>query len=79
MYVVESLRLNKFVEVSIPRNRDLYARVGGRIPSMGTSGFVSELGQNKLDILAADNAALEAEYAESAQKLKPNQMPLNSK
>lgn len=58
MYVEEKLKLNKFVPVSVPRNKDLYARVGGRVPSQGTRGFTSELGKSKLDILADSEAAL---------------------
>lgn len=58
MKVVEKLRLNSFVPVSIPRNRDLYARIGGRIPSLGTGGFTSEIGKSKLDLLADSEASL---------------------
>lgn len=73
MIVIEKLRLNKHKIVSVPRNKDLYARVGGRIPSQGTSGFVSELGKDKLDVLADSEAALVAEYQ---QELKKTQRPL---
>lgn len=73
MFVIDGLKLNKFRRVSVPRNKDLYARVGGRIPQLGTGGFVSELGKNKLDILSDSEAALEA------QMLKDNQMPLDTK
>ena len=72
MYVVEKLKLNKFVPVSVPRNRDLYACVGGRIPQMGTTGFTSELGKSKLDLLADSEASLES------QMLKDKQMPLDT-
>lgn len=71
MKVVKSLKLNKFQPVSIPRNRDLYARIGGRVPSLGTGGFTSEIGKQKFDLLADSEAALEA------QMLKDNQMPSN--
>ena len=75
MKVIDKLQLNKFVNVSVPRNKDLYARVGGRIPQMGTSGFVSELGKDKLQILSDADEALNAEYQ---QELKKNQMPLST-
>lgn len=69
MFVIEKLRLNKFAPVSIPKNRDLYARVGGRIPSLGTGGFTAEYGKDKMQLLADSESALEA------QMLKDSQMP----
>lgn len=72
MKVIEKLKLNKYKPVSVPRNRDLYARVGGRVPQLGTGGFTSELGKSKMDILSDSEAALEA------QMLKDNQMPLDT-
>ena len=66
MKVVDSLKLNKHEAVSIPRNCDLYARVGGRIPSMGTTGFTAEIGKNKLDIVADSEANLVAEMEKSS-------------
>lgn len=61
--------MNKFVPVSVPRNRDLYARVGGRVPALGTTGFTSEFGMNKMQQLAAADAELTAEMeaAEAAR------------
>lgn len=58
MKVVDSLKLNKFKPVSVPRNRDLFARVGGRIPNLGTGGFTAEYGKDKLQLLADSLAAL---------------------
>ena len=73
MKVIDELKkLNKYKCVSIPRNRDLYERVGGRIPPIGSGGFTAELGKNKLDIMASD-----VEYVE-AQMLKDNQMPADT-
>lgn len=72
MFVIEKLRLNKFAPVSIPKNRDLYARVGGRIPSLGTGGFTAEYGKDKLQLIADSEAALEA------QMLKESQMPADT-
>lgn len=72
MYVIEKLRLNKFAPVSIPKNRDLYERVGGRIPSLGTGGFTAEFGKDKMQLLADSEASLEA------QMLKDSQMPIDT-
>ena len=72
MFVIEKLRLNKFAPVSIPKNRDLYARVGGRIPSLGTGGFTAEYGKDKMQLLADSEAAIEA------QMLKDSQMPADT-
>lgn len=72
MKVKEKLKLNKFKPVSVPRNRDLYARVGGRIPQLGTGGFISEFGKSKMDLLQESEVALEA------QMLKDNQMPIDT-
>lgn len=65
MKVIDALKLNKFKQVSVPRNKDLYARVGGRIPSLGTTGFVSEYGKNKMDVLSDADAAISAEFEQS--------------
>lgn len=61
MKVIDSLKLNKYEAVSIPRNRDLYGRVGGRVPSMGTSGFTAEIGKSKLDIISDSESSILAE------------------
>ena len=66
MKVCEKLKLNKFQPVSVPRNKDLYARVGGRVPSLGTSGFTAELSKSKLDIINDSESAL-LEEMEKAQ------------
>lgn len=73
MIVIDDLQLNKFKVVSVPRNKDLYARVGGRIPTQGTTGFVSELGKDKLEVLADSEAAIMQEYE---QELSKQKMPL---
>lgn len=67
MKVIDALKLNKFKNVSVPRNKDLYSRVGGRVPNMGTTGFVSEYGKNKMDILSDADSALTAEFEQSTQ------------
>lgn len=73
MFVVDELKLNKHKVVSVPRNKDLYARVGGRIPQQGTSGFRSELGKDKFEVLADSESAIMAEYQQELEKKK---MPL---
>lgn len=70
MKVVEKLKLNKFQPVSVPRNRDLFERVGGRVPPVSAKGFVSEYGKSKLDLLADSERSLieEMESAENSRK-----------
>lgn len=70
MKVIEKLKLNKHKVVSVPRNRDLYARVGGRIPQQGTSGFTSELGKDKMQLLADSEEAIMNEYQQELDKKK---------
>lgn len=70
MYVVEKLRLNKYVEVSVPRNKDLFERMGGRVPPLGTTGFTSELGKNKMEILSDSESALLDEFEQSTKTQK---------
>lgn len=62
MIVIDALKLNKFKEVSVPRNKDLYARVGGRVPSIGTTGFVSDYGKGKMQLLSESEQALTEEF-----------------
>lgn len=62
MIVIDALKLNKFKEVSVPRNKDLYARVGGRVPSVGTTGFVSDYGKDKMQLLSESEQALTEEF-----------------
>ena len=76
MFVVKEMQLNKHKVVSVPRNKDLYARVGGRIPQQGTSGFRSELGKDKFEVLADSVAAIMDEYQKELNKGK---MPLAEK
>lgn len=73
MFVIEKLKLNKHKVVSVPRNRDLYERVGGRVPNQGTTGFQSEYGKDKMQILADSEQAIMQEYLQELDKRK---MPL---
>lgn len=67
MKVIDSLKLNKFKNVSVPRNKDLYSRVGGRVPKNPTSGFVSEYGRDKMQLLQDADDSLTKEFEESTQ------------
>lgn len=69
MKVIDSLKLNKFKNVSVPRNRDLYARVGGRVPGINNEGFTSEYGKDKLQLLADSESALTQEMIEAQKQL----------
>lgn len=66
MIVFEKLKLNKFVSVSVPRNRDLYARVGGRVPELGTSGFTADYGKSKMESISDDISFIEGEMLKSS-------------
>lgn len=68
MFVVEKLKLNKFVHVEIPKKSDYFARLAGlsvNIPSSAYSGDEMPPKGNKTDILAQmdakNSAALERE------------------
>lgn len=65
--VIKKLKLNKFRVVSIPKNKDLFMRVGERpLPKM-------EDGQ----VANYTNGGLEALDEMEAQLLKASQMPLS--
>lgn len=68
MFVVDKLKLNKFVHVEIPKKSEYYARLAGlqvNIPSSMYSGDKMPPKGNKTDILAQldakNSAALERE------------------
>lgn len=69
MYTIEKLRLNKFEEVAIPKGKDIFSKVGARIPSIDMYGgenapteTMDKLGQ----LHAAENSILdEMEQAEN--------------
>lgn len=64
-HVVKRLKLNKFRAVSIPKNKDLFMRIGRRpLPSMA-DGQVASYNSNTMDVLSDIEA----------QILKENQMP----
>lgn len=49
MFVIPKLKLNKFRVVSIPKNRDLFLRVGSRILPKMEDGQVAHYGNGVLD------------------------------
>lgn len=68
MFVNPKLKLNKFRMVSIPKNKDLFFRVGKRpIPDM-VDGQVANFSNDTMNALSA----IEDQY------LKDNQMPLDT-
>lgn len=65
--VIAKKKLNKFRNVSIPSNKDLFLRVGKRpLPKMD-DGQVANFPGSTMDLV--DDAM--------TQLLKPNQMPVN--
>lgn len=69
MIVVEKLKLNKFRAVSIPRNRNLFERVGGlKLPEMadGQTAFISNGVMEEIDNL-------------EAQMIRESQIPIADK
>lgn len=72
MHVIEKLRLQKFEEVAIPKNKDLFQKIGPRIPTMnlyGGENAPSEPMDKLAQIHAAENSILdEMEKSENANK-----------
>lgn len=71
MFVVEKLKLNKFVHVEIPKKSEFYARLAGVQPSIPSSMYSGDElipKGNKTDILAQmdakNSAALAREESE---------------
>lgn len=56
MYKPDKMRLNKFVDVAIPKNSDYFARMAGNLPTIGSQFFSGDevVPQNdrKVDVLA---------------------------
>lgn len=68
-HVCKKLKLNKFRQVSLPSNKDLFMRVGKRqLPEM-QDGQVADFNTDTMSSLTS----LEAQY------LKDSQMPLDTK
>lgn len=67
MIVVEKLKLNKFKQVTIPRNKDLFMRVGSRPVTDIQDGQVAHF----------TNGTMEELSVIESQVLKDNQMTLD--
>lgn len=64
MLIPDKLKLNKFIEVSIPRPSQIIGRLG--LHDMKPDSFTGEetlpLQQSKLDVLASQNAEMWSAY-----------------
>lgn len=74
MYKPKNMRLNKFVDVAIPKNSDFFARLNGVIPSFPNNAYSGDssipmTSERKVDILADmeqyDKMMQRKEFAES--------------
>lgn len=76
MYKPAKMRLNKFVDVAIPKNSDYFMRLNGSRPDIPSSAYtgddVAPMPDRKVDILADmdsyDKMMQRKEYAESQNK-----------
>lgn len=81
MYCPKKMRLNAFKEMRCPNPRDLYERIGQRLPSNIGASDGSEysdlvpFNQSKLDTIASiqreENTRLYEEYKASMKKSEP--------
>lgn len=69
MIVTKKIQLNKFQQRSIPRNKDLFARVGSRELPMHDDGQVADFNGRFVDRLSASVHDFES------QMLRESQMP----
>lgn len=69
MIVNVKKKLNRFKNVRIPRNKDLFARIGGRNIPMHQDGQVADFNTRPVDILSSQLADYES------QMLRKSQMP----
>ena len=72
MIVSEKKKLNKFQQRSIPRNKDLFARVGSREMPMHDDGQIADYNGRLIDNLAGFISDFET------QMLRERQMPLDT-
>lgn len=70
-YVPEKMKLNKYKSCSLPRNKDLFTRVGPRVPQSNTSDVVdADYNSRKLDELGRTmNQVQYEQYASEMAKL----------
>lgn len=72
MIVSEKKKLNKFQQRSIPRNKDLFSRVGSRDFNMHDDGQIADYNGRLVDRLAGSLDDFET------QMLRESQMPTNT-
>lgn len=72
MIVSEKKKLNKFQQRCIPRNKDLFARVGSREMPMHDEGQTADFNGRLIDNLAGSIADFET------QMLRERHMPLDT-
>lgn len=72
MIVSEKKKLNKFQQRCIPRNKDLFARVGSREMPMHDDGQTADFNGRLIDNLAGSISDYET------QMLRDNQMPIDT-
>ena len=72
MFIVEKLKLNKFVEVAVPKASDLFARLGSRVTpdNMYSEESDTVQGLNKVEQLGMTLLDVENQAAEAAKKSK---------
>lgn len=76
MIVHPKKQLNKFEHFRIPRNKDLYARVGNREVPIHSDGQTADFNSRKIDALAKSLDMAEEAYYH--QQLKERQMPTDT-
>lgn len=70
------MKLNKFIRVDLPSNKVLFQRCTGIVPKHGTSDIPSaDFTSRNLDSIASAQREV---YADYAQELRENQMPLDT-
>lgn len=69
MFIVEKLKLNKFVEVAVPKASDLFARLGSRVTpdNMYSEESDTVRGMNKVEQLGATLLDVENQAAKAAK------------
>lgn len=78
MYKPAKMRLNKFVDVAIPKNSDYFLRLNGNFPNIPNGAYTGDdivpQPERKVDVLADmaeyDRMMQRQEYAESLKEHK---------
>lgn len=72
----DKMKLNKFIRVDLPSNKVLFQRCSGIVPKHGTTEIPSaDFTSRNLDAIASAQREV---YADYAQELRDNQMPLDT-